>query len=172
MFTLEEINKMEQTKFIEEIGWVYEHSPWIAKKAWEFKPFTSFDTLYETMVNVVKEATKEDQLDLIRAHPDLGSRIEMTESSVNEQKGAGLDTLSEEEYNNLVQLNTDYIKKFSFPFILAVKGHTKDSIYSEMKKRVNQEPESEFQAALAQIHKIVLFRLQDIVKEAKKEPTS
>ncbi|MGP7815833.1 2-oxo-4-hydroxy-4-carboxy-5-ureidoimidazoline decarboxylase [Niallia sp. 01092] len=165
MYTLEQINKMDQTEFIKEIGWVFEHTPWIAKKSWGFKPFNNFEALYDTMVNVVKEAAKEDQLDLIRAHPDLAGRIQMTESSVKEQKGAGLDTLTEEEYNNFANLNKAYLDKFSFPFILAVKGHTKDSIYSEMETRLNQEPDQEFQTALAQIQKIVLFRLQDLIIE-------
>ncbi|MFT8322256.1 MAG: 2-oxo-4-hydroxy-4-carboxy-5-ureidoimidazoline decarboxylase [Bacillus sp. (in: firmicutes)] len=165
MYTVEEINKMDQMNFIQKIGWVYEHSPWIAKKSWDFKPFTSFNGLYETMVHVVKDASKEDQLDLIRAHPDLGSRIKMTDSSVKEQKGAGLDALSGEEYEKFAKLNTKYLEKFSFPFILAVKGHTKDSIYNEMEKRIQQDTEQEFQTALSEIHQIVLYRLHDLVEE-------
>lgn len=165
MYSLAEVNKMGQQEFIEKIGWVFEHTPWVAEKAFSSQPFESVKDLHQKMVNIVKEGDKEVQLALINAHPDLGARIKMTESSVNEQKGAGLDSLTEEEFVNLSTLNKRYLEKFGFPFILAVKGHTKETIYQAMEQRIHHEKEQEFQTALLEIYKIVGFRLEDLVKE-------
>lgn len=164
MYSLEEINAMNRQEFIEKIGWVFEHSPWIANKTWDYRPFPSLHELYQLMVQVVKEAHMEDQLDLIRAHPDLGGKLKMTDSSVKEQKGAGLDSLTAEEYLEFAALNKAYSEKYGFPFILAVKGHTKESIYKAMKERIKASKEQEFQTALTQIFAISKFRLDDIVK--------
>lgn len=164
MYSLEEINAMNRQEFIEKIGWVFEHSPWIANRTWDYRPFPSLDELHQLMVQVVKDANMEDQLDLIRAHPDLGGKLKMTDSSVKEQKGAGLDSLSEQEYMEFAALNKAYSEKFGFPFILAVKGHAKDSIYKAMKKRLNDSKEQEFETALTQIFAISKFRLDDMVK--------
>ncbi|WP_312095752.1 2-oxo-4-hydroxy-4-carboxy-5-ureidoimidazoline decarboxylase [Niallia sp.] len=164
MYSIEEINAMNRQEFIGKIGWVFEHSPWIANKTWDYRPFPSLHVLYQLMVQAVTEAPLGDQLDLIRAHPDLGGKLKMTDSSVKEQKGAGLDKLTEEEYYEFAALNKAYAEKFGFPFILAVKGHTKDSIYKAMKGRITQTQEQEFQTALTQIFAISKFRLDEIVK--------
>lgn len=167
MYTLEEINKMDKEQFIERIGWVFEHTPWVASKAWDLLPaIHSLNQLHEIMVQVVKEAPKDEQLNLIRAHPDLGGRIQMTDSSVKEQQGAGLDQLSEAEFESFLLLNNEYRKKFDFPFILAVKGHMKDTIYHEMERRMKHSIEEEFATALSQIFKISFIRLEGIVKDA------
>ncbi|WP_235852143.1 2-oxo-4-hydroxy-4-carboxy-5-ureidoimidazoline decarboxylase [Niallia nealsonii] len=165
LYSLAEVNKMEQLEFIEKIGWVFEDTPWVAEKAFSSKPFASLKNLYQTMVNKVEEADEKAQLALINAHPDLGSRIKMTESSVKEQKGAGLDSLTEEEFASFSLLNKQYLEKFGFPFILAVKGHTKETIYQAMEQRVDHQKEQEFQTALLEIYKIVGFRLEELVKE-------
>ncbi|WP_400247902.1 2-oxo-4-hydroxy-4-carboxy-5-ureidoimidazoline decarboxylase [Niallia sp. JL1B1071] len=164
MYSIEEINEMNRQEFIEKIGWIFEHSPWIANKTWDYHPFPSLQVLYQLMVQAVTEAPIGDQLDLIRAHPDLGGKLKMTDSSVKEQKGAGLDALSVKEYQEFAALNKAYSEKFGFPFILAVKGHTKESIYKAMKERLNHSKELEFQTALTQIFSISKFRLDDIVK--------
>ncbi|PAD84852.1 OHCU decarboxylase [Niallia circulans] len=164
MYTIAEINQMNRQEFIEKIGWVFEHSPWIANKTWNYRPFPSLNTLYQLMVQVVMEAPIGDQLDLIREHPDLGGKLKMTSSSSKEQKGAGLNQLSEQEYMQFAALNKTYSEKFGFPFILAVKGHTKDSVYQSMKERVNHTKEEEFQTALTEIFSISKFRLEEIVK--------
>jgi OHCU decarboxylase len=163
MYSLQDINLMERVEFMEKVGWVFEHSPWIANKAWIYKPFENIEILHQIMVQVVMDASKEDQLDLIRAHPDLGSRIKMTESSVQEQKGAGLDQLTEDEFNNFASLNKKYLNKYNFPFILAVKGHTKHTIFATMEKRMSHSVEEEFQTALKEIYKIAKFRLLDFI---------
>ncbi|KAB7671159.1 2-oxo-4-hydroxy-4-carboxy-5-ureidoimidazoline decarboxylase [Bacillus sp. B1-b2] len=163
MYHLSDVNQMSREEFMEKIGWVFEHSPWISSLAWKYRPFSDRNILHQMMVQVVEDATKSDQMNLIRAHPDLGSRLQMTDSSVREQKGAGLNTLSEEEYQQFVSLNKEYISKFQFPFILAVKGHTKDSIYKEMQNRYHHSEAEEFETALKQIYIITKFRLEDII---------
>lgn len=166
MYTIAEINQMNRQEFVENIGWVFEHSPWVANKTWVYRPFPSLNTLYQLMVQAVTEAPIGDQLDLIRAHPDLGGKLKMTSSSSKEQKGAGLNQLSEQEYNQFAALNKAYSAKFGFPFILAVKGHTKESIYQAMKERINHTKEQEFQSALTEIFAISKFRLAEIVELA------
>jgi len=165
MYSIAEVNKMSREDFIEKVGWVFEHSPWVANKAWLYKPFKNVEMLHQLMVDVVVEASISDQLDLIRAHPDLGSRIEMTDVSVKEQKGAGLDSLTEQEYKEFQSLNKAYIEKFHFPFILAVKGHTKETIYQEMQKRIYHTENEEFQKALSEIYAISEIRLLGIIKQ-------
>ncbi len=166
MYTIEGINAMKKEEFIDKVGWVFEHSPWVASRTWEKQStFDSMQTLHHEMVKVVKEATRAEQLHLIVAHPDLGGRIKMTETSVNEQKGAGLDQLTKREFASFLQLNEEYKTKFDFPFILAVKGHTKDTIYQEMERRIHHSIEEEFQTALSEIFAISFFRLEGIVNK-------
>jgi 2-oxo-4-hydroxy-4-carboxy-5-ureidoimidazoline decarboxylase len=107
--------------------------------------------------------TSDKQLALICAHPDLGSKLKMAEASINEQAGVGLDRLSLEEYERLKLLNQSYKDKFGFPFIIAVKNHTKDSILEAFEHRLQNTLDAEKQRALAEIAEIAKFRLIDLV---------
>lgn len=162
-YTLEELNQKDQKDFVAAVGSIWEHSPWVAEKSWESRPFSSFDNLFGTMEKTVDEAPMEQKLSLLRAHPDLAGRVKMTDESVQEQKGAGLDQLSEEEHKEFLALNTQYTDKFGFPFIIAVKGHNKDSIKAAMQERVNNDRDTELTTALKEIYKIARFRLEDLV---------
>jgi OHCU decarboxylase len=169
MITINQLNEAKQGEFTDQLKDIFEHSPWIPEKAWADKPFSSMEDLHEKMTQVIKRSTYEEKLKLIQAHPNLGTRIEMSESSVQEQTGAGLNQLSPDEYENFLQLNQQYMDKFSFPFIMAVKGQTKEEIYKAMEQRVNHESATEFETALSEIYKIALFRLKDLInKELKK----
>ncbi|MED4403276.1 2-oxo-4-hydroxy-4-carboxy-5-ureidoimidazoline decarboxylase [Metabacillus fastidiosus] len=161
---MKDINNMSQEEFVKELGWIFEHSPWIAERAWGAGPFTSAEQLHESMVNVVEHSSLEEKLGLLRAHPDLATRVHMADASVKEQQGVGLDSLGEEEYEEFLSLNDSYKEKFNFPFILAVKGHNKDSIKEAMKTRLNLDKDAELQEALNQIYKIGQFRLEDHVQ--------
>ncbi|WP_170287655.1 2-oxo-4-hydroxy-4-carboxy-5-ureidoimidazoline decarboxylase [Aquibacillus halophilus] len=161
MVTLEDLNRISKDEFINLFGEVFEHSPWIAKKAEEFRPFQSLDALHSRMVEIVRNAPQEEKLELIRAHPNLGDKIEMSEDSSQEQQGAGLKHLTEEEFKSFHSLNQTYIDKFGFPFIFAVKGKYKDDIHQAMKLRVKESPANEFNTALSEIYKIALFRLRE-----------
>ncbi|GEM82885.1 MAG: hypothetical protein KatS3mg073_1194 [Meiothermus sp.] len=164
--TLAEMNQLSREAFVEAVGWVFEHSPWIALQAWESRPWDSLKALHRAMVRCVQEAPKEAQLALIRAHPDLGSRARMAPASVSEQKGAGLDALSPEEFQHIQALNQAYTAQFGFPFILAVRGKTKADVLRAMEQRLQNHPELEFQTALEEIYKIAYFRLADLLDKA------
>jgi 2-oxo-4-hydroxy-4-carboxy-5-ureidoimidazoline decarboxylase len=111
----------------------------------------------------VEAATREEQLELLRAHPDLGARARMSESSTGEQGGAGLDRLTESEFHRLRALNEAYKLKFGFPFLLAVKGSTKFDIVEALERRLQSDADTEFAEALRQVYRIASFRLEDLI---------
>lgn len=164
MISFTDMNQMDKEVFIEKVGWVFEHSPWIAEKAWEGSPFPSLEVLFQTMVTIVQNAEKSQQLVLLRAHPDLGTRLKISEASQKEQAGAGLDKLSKAEFEEFVSLNQKYTEKFSFPFILAVKGHTKDTILNRLRERLDFTYEEELDTALHEVYKIARFRLNEMIQ--------
>lgn len=155
---------MNKEEFVEKIGWVFEHSPWVATLAWESLPITSRENLLQTMMDIVQKVEESKQLALLRAHPDLGTKLQMSEVSQKEQAGVGLDKLTKEEYAEFVSLNKRYVTKFNFPFIMAVKGQSKESILFAMKERVHHSYEEEYSIALHEVYKIAGFRLDDIIK--------
>ncbi len=163
MYKLEWINQTDVKQFSELLGEVFEKSSWIAMQAAKARPFESKDVLYEHMVTIVKQADYSQQLQLINKHPSLGERVQMSDYSTKEQQQAGLNALTEEEYRNFLNVNEAYMKKFSFPFIIAVRGKSKDEIYQSMIKRLEHDPEVEFQTALTQIYAIAKFRLDELI---------
>jgi 2-oxo-4-hydroxy-4-carboxy-5-ureidoimidazoline decarboxylase len=162
---MEKINQMNKEEFVEKVGWVFEHSPWVASGAWENRPFESSKSLLQTMINIVQNADESMQLALLRAHPDLGTRLQMSEVSQKEQAGAGLNQLSKEEFEEFISLNKKYVNKFQFPFIMAVKGQSKETILAAMNQRVHKSYEEEYHIALCEVYKIAEFRLNDIFIE-------
>jgi OHCU decarboxylase len=157
---IDEINRLSQKEFMERLGWIFESSPWVAERAWCHGPFASLDALHAAMVAEVEHATTDEQLALLRAHPDLGARSQMSSASVSEQSRAGLHQLTPEEYAELMQLNSDYRNEFGFPFLFAVKGCTKDDILRSLRERVAGSREDEFRTALEQVFRIARFRLE------------
>ncbi|MEC0271463.1 2-oxo-4-hydroxy-4-carboxy-5-ureidoimidazoline decarboxylase, partial [Paenibacillus anseongense] len=106
--TLQEVNELTQEGFVDAFGPLFEHSPWVAKRAWSSRPFATRQDLISSLEREVWRANREEQLALLRAHPDLGTRVRMTDHSVNEQAGAGLNQLSPDEYEQFLQLNKQY----------------------------------------------------------------
>ncbi|MBI3207643.1 MAG: 2-oxo-4-hydroxy-4-carboxy-5-ureidoimidazoline decarboxylase [Candidatus Solibacter usitatus] len=157
--TLGDVNLLDREEFVREIGWVFEHSPWVAERAWRKRPFPSVETLHAAMAAEVAAASGEEQLALLRAHPDLGARAAMSASSENEQAGAGLDSLSPQEFAQLQEANRAYRERFGFPFLLAVKGATKHDIINALAARLGRTPAEEFEEALRQVYRIAEFRL-------------
>ncbi len=157
------LNQMSQEDFIRVLGSVFEETPAIAAHAWNQRPFTSVADLHQTMVQVVNAMSAAEQLLLIRAHPDLGSKAKMANASVQEQAGVGLDQLSAAEYDRFQTLNQAYKNRFGFPFIIAVKSHTKESILAAFEQRLGNSLEAEQQQALIEITQIAQFRLQGLV---------
>ena len=167
---LSTLNNLSKSDFVDLLAHIFEHSPWVAERAYRATPFASTQELHAEMVKAVEAAGKEKQLALILAHPDLAGKAvrksELSAASSFEQAGAGLDRLSEEEFAQFHQLNNSYKERFNFPFILAVKGHNKRSILAAFETRLNNGQETERQAALAQIYKIARFRLDSLfIKE-------
>ncbi len=156
----------EQITFVEKVGWVFEHSPWVAERASSELPFPSIETMHAAMVAVVRQAAPAEQLALIQAHPDLGARAKMSDASVGEQAGAGLNQLTPDEFATLNRLNAEYKRKFAFPFIYAVKGSTKHAILQALEARLDNTPAAEHATALEQIANIAWFRLSDTFKES------
>ena len=165
--TLSDFNRMDRAQFVAELGGVFEHSPWVAERAFAERPFPSVGALHAAMVAVVARAHPSEQLALLRAHPELAGKAairgELTVDSPKEQSGAGLTQCSAEEFATLTELNRRYNAKFGFPFILAVKGYDRAGILREFARRVESDRDTEFAECLAQISKITRFRLDALV---------
>jgi 2-oxo-4-hydroxy-4-carboxy-5-ureidoimidazoline decarboxylase len=161
--TIDELNACDNTAFVSALGWIFEESPWVAERAWDRRPFDSFDALHAAMTQVVAEATEAEQLALLRAHPDLGTRARISEASTGEQRGAGLDRLTAGEFARLRRLNDEYLGRFGFPFLFAVKGSTKHDVLAALEARVTRSRDEEFAEALQQVYKIARFRLEDLL---------
>src|SRR5690242_4416186 len=127
-YSLEVLNELELREWLEAIVWVFEQSPWVAERAWVFRPFSSINQLHEIMMQNVLEATTEARMSLIRAHPNLATKLQMSDISQKEQQDVGLDRLSAEEFAEFTDCNNRYMEQFQFPFIMAVRGQTKASI--------------------------------------------
>ncbi len=161
--TIEDLNALDRAQFVETVGWVFEHSPWVAERAWEARPFTSVDALHGAMVDQVEQASAEEQLALLRAHPDLGTRARVSDASAAEQAGAGLDQLTFEELERLLALSEAYRDKFGFPFLFAVKGSGKHDILTALERRVSSSRDEEYRVALAQVYRIARFRIESFL---------
>ncbi|MEM9540737.1 MAG: 2-oxo-4-hydroxy-4-carboxy-5-ureidoimidazoline decarboxylase [Cyanobacteria bacterium P01_E01_bin.42] len=156
---------MNQQDFTKVLGEIFDNTSSIARKTWESRPFLDLGDLHQKMVAVMNELSQEEQLELMRSHPDLGSKAKMAEASIQEQKGVGLDCLSPEEFQQFHTLNQAYRKKFDFPFLIAVKNHTKTSILEAFDRRLDNDLQTEKKQALTEIAKIARFRLESIIRE-------
>lgn len=164
---LDAVNRMSDAAFVAAFGDVAEHSPWVAHAAAKVRPFADRRAMAEAFIDAIFDADPPMKLALIRAHPDLAGRAaiagDLAPESQREQAGAGLDRLTAEEFGRFTTLNDAYRQKFGFPFILAVKGASKDQILASFSERIDNEPEAEFAMALRQVARIVSFRLDDRV---------
>jgi allantoate deiminase/N-carbamoyl-L-amino-acid hydrolase len=170
--TLEQLNAAETSAFIAALHGIYEHSPWIPERAALQRPFRNLTAFKLALHKVVTDASRAEQLGLIRAHPELAGRAaiagELTAESTGEQAKAGLNLCSPEEFARLQQLNADYNAKFGFPFILAVKGPTgagltRQQIIATFARRLRNQPEDELREALRQIGRIAEMRINDLL---------
>lgn len=166
---LSELNRLSETAFTEHLGAIFEHAPWIARQTWKKAPWSSRAALHAALCQTLAAADTDAKLALIRAHPTLAGKAavrgELTADSTQEQRSAGLDACSPEEFALLQELNAAYQARFGIPFILAVRGHTRTSIITLLAQRLNHEPEAEINEALRQIELIAAFRLADRVHE-------
>lgn len=165
---LSALNSLSAAEFVTALANVFEHSPWVPERVTALRPFNSTLHLHQAMYAVVMRATVDEQLALIRAHPELAGKAavrgELTSESTREQAGAGLSACSPEEFAKLQTLNAAYATKFGFPFVLAVKGHNRTSVIAALEQRGNNSAEHERGVALREIGRIAAFRLADLVE--------
>ncbi|MEQ9609287.1 MAG: 2-oxo-4-hydroxy-4-carboxy-5-ureidoimidazoline decarboxylase [Kiloniellaceae bacterium] len=160
----------DRAAFVARFGGVFEHSPWIAEAAFDAGlpelPWAP-EGLHAAMVLAMRAGSDEQKRALIAAHPDLAGRLaragRLTAESTKEQASAGLDMLSDAERQRFTALNEAYKSTFGLPFIMAVKGHTKDDILAAFERRLNNNAAAEFATALKEIEKIALLRLKDLL---------
>jgi N-carbamoyl-L-amino-acid hydrolase len=169
-YTIELINTGSVANFVAQLDGTYEHSPWIAERAASARPFSSLVALKMALVQAVREAGRDAQLGLIRAHPELAGKAmvskTLTAESTNEQSKAGLTNCSPQEFDRIQQLNASYNQKFGFPFILAVRGPrglglNKAEIIATFERRLGNHPDFELAECLRNIHRIAEIRLND-----------
>lgn len=148
-------------------GGVFEESPWIAREAWEQRPFGSVEGLHTAMVWVVQHSPRAARLELICAHPDLAGKAAvagaLTPQSTQEQAAAGLDRLTPAQYERITSLTAAYRERYGFPFVVCAREHTADSIITTAERRLAASPEEEEQTALSEIAKIARLRLADLI---------
>ena len=168
--SLDEINALDRDAFVAALGRSFEHSPWVAEGAWSARPFSSVEHLHAAMMDVVRRAPRERQLDFLRAHPELAGQEAqagtMTDESVAEQSSAGLNALSSDEFQRLRTLNGAYRRRHGFPFIIAARRHGKAQILAELQRRTDRDSEQELQEALAQIAYISRLRVDALARAA------
>ncbi|HEX4113056.1 MAG TPA: allantoate amidohydrolase [Stellaceae bacterium] len=160
--SLAALNAMDEAAFVAALGEAFEHSPWVAAAAWHRRPFADIDALHAAMVASVDIAARDRKLALLNAHPELGADKIATEFSRREQAAAGLGAAAEK----LRVLNRTYRDRFGYPFILAVKGKSRDAIFAALEERIDRSPADEFTAALNEVAKIARFRLDDMLRES------
>jgi 2-oxo-4-hydroxy-4-carboxy-5-ureidoimidazoline decarboxylase len=163
-----QLHALDRDAFNATLGGIFEHSPWVAQRAFAAGPFADVDALHAAMLRAVHDAPHAEQLALLRAHPELAGKAairgELTADSTHEQSGAGLDRCSPDEFAQITALNARYNATFGFPFIIAVKGLDRAAILREFARRADNPPDIEFAEALKQVARITRFRLDALLR--------
>jgi 2-oxo-4-hydroxy-4-carboxy-5-ureidoimidazoline decarboxylase len=166
---LERINRLPVADFVSALGGVFEHSPWVAGEVCAARPFATVDALHAAMIDAVRRSPLQVRLDLLRAHPELAGRLaragELTDDSLAEQGSIGLNRLSAAEFARFDELNRAYREKFGFPFIIAVKEHSKEGIVRSFESRLDNALDTEIENALGQVFRITRLRLAQLVAD-------
>ena len=161
---INKINKFSKNEFIKVFANIFENTSWIAEELYNQKPFDNFEELSSKILDIFETTTRDKQLKILNAHPDLANKTKislLTPDSLKEQTSAGLDQCTKEEFSEFKKLNDAY-KKFGFPFILAVKEKTKIEILNNFRKRISSDPEIEFDEAVKQVKQIASLRLKEL----------
>ena len=157
-----DLNNLNRDKFISLFGVIFEKTQWIAEKLFELKPFKNKNDLINKMIKIYEASSKDEILNILRSHPKLAVEKKLTEHSNQEQSRANLKNCTQEEFDEFTKLNSEYEKKFGFPFIIAVKGKDKIDILNNFRQRINNNIEFEFEESKKQVKKIALFRLNEL----------
>ncbi|MFT3965685.1 MAG: 2-oxo-4-hydroxy-4-carboxy-5-ureidoimidazoline decarboxylase [Sphingobium sp.] len=162
--TITGIMELSAAAFVNRFGFLFEHSPWVVERAASRRPFAD---LHAGLMQVVTDATEEERLALLRAHPELAGKAAidrtLTAASTAEQTSAGLDRLTEFEYARFHNLNAAYRKRFGFPFIICVRLTDKAGILAAMEQRLQNDRDTELAAAIREVAEIVRLRLEDVL---------
>jgi len=166
--TIRELNEMGCDAFVDAIGWVFEHSPWIARSAWEQRPFSDIADLHCRLCEVARAAPLEAQLGLVRAHPELGGRSRgdeaLTDASRCEQRSVGLDAVSGADRDRLVTSAAAYVERFGFPCIVCVRNHPDAaSITAAIERRLTGTAGAQLDASVREVFEIARLRLSDAI---------
>lgn len=165
--SLADLNALSRERFVQTIGPVFEHSQWVAEKTWTGKSFASLADLHQVLCQTVANSSREQKLELIKAHPDLAGRAalagNMTTTSQNEQASAGLNQLGPKEAELFQNYNRQYWDKFGFPFVICARLNKKEAILAGFQRRLGNDREKEIETALAEIYKIAELRLCELI---------
>lgn len=168
-YPMQMLNTADRAAFVAALDGIFEHSPWVAEAVWPQRPFASRAYLHRAMCSVVASASRETQLALIRAHPDLAGRAaqqgRLGAESSQEQTVAGLNRLTPEEQAEFARLNSAYWERFGFPFVICARENKKAAILAGFRARLPNTREQEIATALSEIDRIAWFRLCDTVEE-------
>ncbi len=167
---MSEVNALKRDAFTAALGGVFERSPWVAERAWPMRPFAGVDALHAGMMRCMRAASREEQLALLRAHPELAGKEAaagtLTRSSSGEQERLGFTALSRTELERIAALNRSYREKFGFPCIVALRLHaTRATVLAEMERRAGNDAQAEIALALEQIGHIARGRLDKLLAE-------
>ena len=166
---IEDINQCDPTRFVELLGTIFEHSPWVAELVYPEKPFSSRRELHQVMADAVRRAPAVQRMALLCQHPELAGREAdagtLTDDSKREQAGAGLNQCTPDELLTIKSLNHTYHTKFDFPFIIAVTGLDKFQIIAAMEERLANSGELEFDTAIGEVEKIARIRIDALIDE-------
>jgi chitin deacetylase len=163
-------SEMAQQVFVATYGGIFEHSAWIAERAYDLELGPAHDRaigLHNALARMFRSATPEERLGVLKAHPDLAGKLaaakQLTAESSSEQSSAGLDALTDAERATFTGLNEAYVAKHGFPFIIAVRDYDKAGIMAAFEQRLNNDRDTEFTEACRQVERIALLRLKDLL---------
>ena len=163
MLKLAELNTLSADAFVGAVGLVFEHSPWVAQRVAGERPFATIEQLHVAMCDVVRRASDDEQLALIRAHPDLVGNAVLTSESQGEQASAGLTALTPAEIAQFREYNQQYRERFGFPFVICARLNKKEAILRAFPERLENSREKEIETALEEIYKIAELRLRSLI---------
>jgi OHCU decarboxylase len=165
---LAELNTCDRNAFVRVCGPLFEHSPWIAERTFERRPFASVDALHQELCRTLRAAPRDEQVTLIASHPDLVGRLaragRLTRESTAEQAAAGLTRLTDDEVAAFERYNAEYHARFGFPFVICARENRKDAILAAFPGRLRSTRDREIETALGEIEKIARLRLLDAVR--------
>ena len=164
MIDIKKINNLDKSEFLSIFGNVFEKSKWISEKVFDKKPFKNLESFVSEIIGIYENSDNKTILEILNLHAELDIEKKLTADSKVEQSKANLKLCTPQEFDEFKKLNTEYKKKFNFPFIIAVKGKNKNEILNYFRERINNSLDEEFLEAKKQVKKIATFRLEEIIK--------